>query len=139
MNSVRKTNKRILFAWTIFLSLLILCAQGVTLHVHSFDHNPFQNHHSIDDLNEHSHLNVAHLSIDPSHDEHHNNVPSEMDASPDCILNQVATNVTVLAILTLVLMLILPVLCQNIFFSFHFNISRPWRCYFFPQLRAPPL
>jgi hypothetical protein len=139
MQSFRKTNKRILFAWTILLSLLMLNAQGVTLHVHSFEHTPLQNHHSIDDLNDHSHLNSAHLSIDSSHDGHHDEVTLEISACPNCILNQASTNVTVLALLAMALMFILPALNRTNFFSIHLNISRLWRDYISPQLRAPPL
>ena len=139
MYTFGKTNKRTLFAWTTLLSLLMLYAQGVTLHVHNFEHNPLQNHHSIDDLNDHSHLNMAHLSIDSSHEDHHDEVTSEISACPACILNQASSNVTVLALLAIVLMFILPARCQITFFSMDCDISRPWRYYIFPQLRAPPL
>ena len=139
MNSVRKTNKRILFAWTILLSLLILFAQGVTLHVHSFDHDPLQNHHSIGDLNDHSHLSEAHLSVDFSHNDHHDQVTSEIDATPDCIFKQLSANVAVIALLAMVLMLLLPALCRNTFLRHSRDAGLPRRYLLFPPLRAPPL
>ncbi|MFT7186483.1 MAG: putative membrane protein YeiB [Pseudohongiellaceae bacterium] len=139
MHTFSKPNKRTLFVWATLLSLLMLFSQGVTLHVHSFDHNPLQNHHSIDDLNDHSHASVAHLSIDSSHEDHHDDVTSVISACPACILNQASTNVTVLAMLAMVLMLILPALCRTTFSSIHCGVKHPWRHYFFPQLRAPPL
>jgi len=139
MNSFRKTNKRILFAWTIILSLLILFAQGVTLHVHSFDHDPLQNHHSIADLNDHSHLSEAHLSVDFSHNDHHDKVTSEIDASPDCILKQVSANVTVIALLAMALTLLLSGLCRNTFLRYCRYVALSRRYHLFPSLRAPPL
>ena len=139
MHTFRKTNKRTLLAWTILLSLLILYAQGVTLHVHNFEHNPVQSHHSIDNLNDHSHVSVAHLSIDSSHEDHHDELTSEISACPDCILNQASTNVTVLAILAMVLMFILPARCRTTLFSIHCNNNLSWRYYLSPPLRAPPL
>ena len=134
MQAFRKINKEIRLPLAILLSLLLLCAQGVTLHVHSFEHDSFQSHHSIDNLNEHSHLNVAHLTIDASHDEHHGNVSSEIAASPNYILNQISSNMIMLALLTIILMLVLPILCRYILFHIHFNINRLWQYYFSPQL-----
>ena len=139
MNFFRKIDQRILFAWAILLSLLILCAQGVKLHVHSFDHDPHQNHHSIDNLNDHSHLSEAHLSIDISHEDHHDEVTSEIDACPDCILKQASGNVLVLALLVMALTLFLPGLSRYIFHRHHGVVSIPWRHHLFPPLRAPPL
>lgn len=139
MNSFRKINKRTLVAGTALLALLMLFAQGVTLHVHSFDHKPLLNHHSIDDLISHSHAGVAHLSIDSSHEGHHDKVTSEISACPDCILNHASTNITVLALLAIALMFTLPALCQTTFPIMLCHISPSWRYYIFPQLRAPPL
>jgi hypothetical protein len=139
MQTFRKNNKKTLATWTTLLSVLILFAQGVTLHVHSFDHNPLQNHHSIDNLNNHSHLSLAHLSIDSSHEDHHDGITSEISACPDCILNQASTNVMGLAVLAMVLMFILPAPCRTTFYSIHCHNSRPRRYHLSPQLRAPPL
>jgi hypothetical protein len=136
MHSFRKTNKRLLAVWTLLLSLLMLNAQGVTLHVHNFEHDPLQNHHYIDDLNGHWHLNTAHLSTDSSHEGHHAEVTSEMNASPDCL---VKSKVTVIALLAMFFIWLLPTLCRYTFFRIHRNISRPWQYFLFPQLRAPPL
>jgi len=139
MQIIRKINKRVLFAWVILYLLLMLCAQSVTLHVHSFEHDPIQSHHSIDDFSDHSHKGVAHLSADSSHEAHHNGDTSESSACPDCLTNQFSVNVKVLALLTLAFLLLLPLLCINTFLRVYVDASIAWRFYILPPLRAPPL
>lgn len=119
--------------------MLILSAQGVTLHVHGFDHDPHQSHHSIDNLNDHSHLEEAHFSFDSSHQDHHDEVASEIDACPDCILKQASGTVLTVALLTIVLFLLSLGLSRNRFLPFRSKVSLPWRFHLFPPLRAPPL
>ncbi|MFT6264041.1 MAG: hypothetical protein ACJAWS_000173 [Oleiphilaceae bacterium] len=139
MHSFRKTNKRLLAVWSILLSLLMLNAQGVTLHVHNIEHDPLQNHHSIDDLNDHSYLKLVHLTTDSSHEGHHADVTSEINACPDCLVNQVLSKITMIALQVMALIWILLVVCRTDFPRIHSNIKHPWRHYISPQLRAPPL
>lgn len=138
MDFFRKIDKRILIAWTVLLSLLMLSAQGVTLHVHSFDHDSHQGHHSIDNINGHSHIGGAHLSLDSSHQDHHDETTTVIDACPDC-LKQVASNLLMAALIGIVLFLPVPGLYRNKFPINRGNVSLPRRFHLIPPLRAPPL
>jgi len=139
MQTIRNIDKRVLSAWVILLLLLMLCAQSVTFHVHSFEHDPIQSHHSIDDIADHSHNGDVHLSVDSSHEEHHTAETSAVDACPDCLINQLSVSVKVLALFALVYLLLLPLLCRNTFHRIYDDTNLFWRFYISPPLRAPPL
>lgn len=141
---LRQMKKRTLFLWVFLLSTALLCAQGVKLHVHSFgqehDHDQQYSHIAAEAVAEHSHLSEAHLSTDISHGDHHDEVVSELDASPDGLLKKVSSNILTLALLATVFILLLPTFYQQ---TFHRrrdkNSFLPWRYLFSPPLRAPPL
>lgn len=121
--------------------MALLCAQSVKLHVHNFDHDHDQRHgHITAGAAEHSHLSEAHLSTDVSHGDHHDEVVSELDASPDGLLKKASSNVVVLALLATLFTLLLPGFYQQIF---HRRRDKgailPRRYHLFPPLRAPPL
>jgi hypothetical protein len=142
MTFFRQTTKRTLFLWALLLSIALLCAQGVKLHVHSIDHDHDRQHSHIaaEAVAEHSHLSEAHLSSDVSHGDHHDEVVSELDVSPDGLLKKASSNVVVLALLAAVFTLLLPGLYQQIF---HRRRDKdailPWRYLLSPPPRAPPL
>jgi len=132
--------------WSVLLSLLLLCAQGVKLHVHDLAHG-YDNHsndsyshiHAIDEAGDHGSLSKAHFAHDTSHHELHDEVISEVDISPAGLLKN--TNNSVFAIMLFALFFILMVLIsarqlvqrcresQLILRSCHL---------FSPPLRAPP-
>ena len=140
----RQTKKRTLFLWTLLLSMALLCAQSVKLHVHSLDHDHDQNqqhsHITTVPASNHSHLSDAHLSTDVSHGDHHDEVVSELDASPYGLLKKVSDSVLTLALLTTVFTFLLAGFYHH---TFHHrrdkNIVLAWRYLFSPPLRAPPL
>jgi len=138
MQFIRNINTRVLFAWAALLLLLMLCAQSVTLHIHSYEHDPVESHHSIDQLIDHTHLSDAHLSIDSSHAEHHDGVASEVDACPDCVVNQLSLSLKSIAIITVVFSLFLPLLIKFVFLRIENTPPLLRRRYLSPSLRAPP-
>jgi hypothetical protein len=149
MKFSRKAQKSTLYLWVILLSVTLLCAQGVKLHVHSLDHD-HDHHHGHANLsvteenihieNEHTHLSIAHLSTDDSHIDHHDEVISESDACPDCLLTKIAAKTPFMALLAILFTLVLSEL-------FRYTLNRrvdedepvPSRRYHLtPVLRAPP-
>ena len=146
MTFFRQTKKHTLFLWTLFLSIVLLCAQGVKLHVHSFGHDHDQQHSHIalevevEVEVEHSHLSEAHLSTDVSHDDHHSEVVSELDANPNGLLKKVSSSALTLALFATVLTLLFPGFYQQIFHRRRDKaVFLPWRYLLSPPLRAPPL
>ncbi len=137
-----RTKKRTLFLLSILLSIAILCAQGVKLHVHSLDHDHEQQHSNISSLGvaEHSDMSLAHLSADISHTDHHDEAVSEIDASPDGLLKKGASNIPEMALLAAIFTSLLLGFYQHTFHRRRDNeaIFR-WRYHFSPPLRAPPL
>jgi len=137
----RQTKKRTLFLWTLLLSVALLCAQGVKLHVHSIDHDHDRQHSHItaEAVTEHSHLSEVHLSSNISHGDHHDEVVSEHDASPNGLLKKASSNVVMLALLATVLSLLFPGFYQQ---TFHRRRDKdailPWRYLLSPPPRAPP-
>jgi hypothetical protein len=142
----RQTETRPLFLWILLLSIALLCAQGVTLHVHDLGHGLDRKHdlqHSHIDsefVAEHAHLSEAHLSTDVSHGDHHDELVSELDASPDGLLKKVSTSVLTLALFAAVLALLFPHFYQLTFLRRRDkDVILSWRYLLSPPLRAPPL
>lgn len=136
----RQTKKRNLFLWALLLSIALLCAQGVKLHVHSLDHDQQHSHIATEAAAEHSHLSEAHLSTDVSHSDHHDEVVSELDVSSHGLLKKVSSSVLTLALLVTMFALLLPAFYRQ---TFHrrrdIDTILPWRYHLSPPLRAPPL
>ena len=135
----RTANQPILLAWTFVLTLAIFSVQGITLHVHSLDHNHHHNHPSIDTLDTHSHLSEAHLSFDSSHADHHDELSSEIDACPDCIFKQASSPILAVALLAMLVILLPPALNRAPFPRDRDKARPAWCYHVFPPLRAPPL
>ena len=141
---LRKTSKSTLHLWVVLLALALLCAQGVKLHVHALDHDHHQHdHHTHKNellASDHSHVSIAHLSLDNSHSDHHDKVIYESDACPDCLLTKVSSKLPLAALLAVLFTLLLMGVCRLAFVQrrdiFVF-FSR--RCHFTPPLRAPPV
>ena len=138
-----QTTKRSRYFWNVILSFALLCAQGVKLHVHSLDHASKQNHthnHMVfEDTASHSHLSIAHYSTDLSHSDYHDEVVSEMDASPHGLLEKVSNSVRTLALLAVFLTLFCLYFYRNLLYKRLLNGTViHWRYLFSPPLRAPP-
>ncbi len=141
MKFFRQAQKRTLILWTVLLSLSILCAQGVKLHVHDFDHDHGGHHHDQLDAeySEHAHSSEIHFAHDKSHTDHHGGVIPEMDLSPDGLLKKVSNSVLVLALLAALSFLLLPgVVCQSSRGPREQKSPLTKRYIHCPPLRAPP-
>ena len=122
--------------------MALLCTQSVKLHVHDLDHGLGQQHEHApgDGAVEHLHLAEAHLSIDTSHADHHGEVVSEIDLSPDVLLKNISVSQLTLAIFAILLILPPHRMYRH---SSHrrrkdFTVLM-WRYHLSPPLRAPPL
>lgn len=130
------TDKQSYLIWALLLSLAIICAHGVKLHVHNMDHT----HRPVESVGQHSHDSVFHLSLDTSHAEQHHAVISEIDLGMNALLKDISGTVMTLAFL--VTLIALP-----LYRLFVLIIGRPrghpesipWRYSLGPPLRAPPL
>ena len=145
MNFFRQLQKPTLLLWTVALSLAILCAQGVKLHVHDFEHEHGTSHHDQIDVgsamasSDHSHANGIHFANDISHVDHHGGNIPELDISPDGLLKKISSSVLTLALLAIFLLSFLPRLTRESYQRHHhirLRLSRPY--YYSPPLRAPP-
>ncbi|NOX92308.1 MAG: hypothetical protein GXP18_07630 [Gammaproteobacteria bacterium] len=129
--------------WVLLLSVALLCAQNVTLHVHSLGHDHEQQHAHASSgmmLAGPSSLSAPHLSSDLSHAGYHNEIVSELDASPDVLLKKVSGSVLVSALWLTVLALLLPGFSQRLFHRHRDRaVTFSWRYLFSPPLRAPPI
>lgn len=142
MNHFRQMKKSTLLIWTLLLALAILCAQGVKLHVHNFGHDHEQQFSSISPevVTEHSHLSDIHLTTDISHADHHDEVISEQNASPQALLKQISSYGSMLAIFVITFILILySAYVVTVHRRFDINIAIARRYILSPPLRAPPL
>ena len=142
MNFFRKTKTRNLNFLAILLSLALLCAQGVKLHVHNLDHDHGQQHNQTlaEGTLEHSHLSVAHISSDVSHDDHHEKVVTEIAVSQESLLIKASCVISLLALLATAFTFFLLVFYRYTFHSHReHDANIPWRYYISPPLRAPPL
>ena len=142
MQKFREMNKAKLFAWIVLLSMGLLCAQNVKIHSHNLDHDHFQEHghNSIENIAEHSHIAKAHLSTDISHADHHDEVVSETDASPNALLKNISSQVLTLTLLVTTFLLLSPKFYQYLSYRRrNDDIWLPRRYQYSPPLRAPPL
>jgi hypothetical protein len=142
MDFFRQAQKHTLILWTVLLSLSILCAQGVKLHAHDFDHGHTGHHHDQLDsgyYSDHAHAGGIHFANDKSHVDHHSGAIPELDASPDGLLKKVSNAVLVLALLSAMSYFLLPGLLRQTYHRIREQkIPLPRRYIHSPPLRAPP-
>ncbi len=136
MNSFRRINNRTLLGLSLLLSLALLCAQGVRMHVHELDSS---HSHLIDKTDGHENLSKAHFAHDTSHSEGHDNVVSEVDISPAGLLKNLYNNISVIAIFALFITLFWFVSAPQLMQYQRERKPIVHRYYAFsPPLRAPP-
>ena len=141
MNFPRACQKSTLLLWAVLLSVTLLCTQHLQFHIHSLDHEPYQHHDDLLSNNgDHSHVATKHLSIDASHQDHHDEVMLEMDASPDSIAKPTSVQIPSIDLLILYILLFALGVCRSLGYK-----TRPFaegllqrHFYLIPQLRAPP-
>ncbi len=111
MEFFRRINRRRLLQWSLLLSLLLLCSQGATLHVHNLDHGHdghLQHTHTTDEGGAHTRLSKAHYAHDRSHAEYHDNIVSEVEVAPEGVLKSLSSKILTLALLAILFTLLLP-------------------------------
>ncbi len=135
-------SKKVLWVWTVLLSMVLLFGQNLRFHVHSLDHADNQqfSHMSVELSDDHSHPGDAHLSSDTSHSDHHAEIVSEIDTSLNALLIDTSSKILTLALLITLLVFYLPGFCQLIVHRRYIHpVINFWRYHFSPPLRAPPL
>ena len=140
----KKNNKKdkILWTWTILLSIVLLFGNSIKLHVHDLGHahDHQMNHDLIIGHGEHLTVARAHLSIDNSHSDHHVDNVLEIDISPNALLKVLSGKVFALALLSTLILLFLSGFYPFSFRRLHSNNVIFSRRYLLsPPLRAPPL
>lgn len=133
--------KRTLIIWVFLLSIALLCAQGVKLHIHNFahDHEPHQSL-ALEVATEHLHQSDIHLTTDVSHADHHDEVVSEQNANPQALLKKISSYGPMLAIFVIAFTFLLhsfKVITLHYRRDNDLIITR--RYILSPPLRAPPL
>lgn len=140
MNYFRQTSKRTLFLWTLLLSIALLCSQGIKLHVHNLDHNHEHSHAGLQSTTDHSQLSKVHLSTDITHEDHHDEVMSEIDISLYGFMKKVSNGLLTLALFVTLFTLLYTGFYRKTFYRRSNKIVLiPWRYINSPPLRAPPL
>lgn len=119
MHFFQKKNKSTQLLWMAFLSIALMCSQGMKFHLHGLDHgddDPHRAHQSVAVEHEHMTLSNLHSLNDLSHVDHHNEIVSEIDTSKNALLKNIAGKVPALAFLVAVLSLLLSVFIRDISF-----------------------
>ncbi len=137
MELFRQINKRILLLWSLLLCLALVCAQGVSLHIHIFDHDEYPHQaHAIDDA-EHNHISKAHSAFDTSHN---NSTASDIDIDPDGMLKNTSSSISAIAFISFFFTLIVFVSSRQLVYCRKESDVLLCRYYLIsPPLRAPPL
>ena len=139
MEFFRRINRFALLLGSVLITLSLLSAQGVALHVHSFEHGSNESHaHGMDGASDHAHLNQVHFIYDETHHDYHDGVVSEIDVSPEVLLKSFNNILAIVSVAFFVLLVLLPALRQlvcryrasKLIFNKHYALS--------PPLRAPP-
>jgi len=139
-------NKQSLLTWVVLLSISVLCAQGIGLHVHSMDHE--QDGHmvlatSMGDFSKtshnHEHISKPHSSLDSSLIYHHSDVSSSIDISPDGLLKNTNNNIFSIDVLAFIFILIMLTPARLILHRIQEPTIKLRNHYILsPPLRAPP-
>lgn len=143
MESIRHLHKGIVLLVSFLLSLSLFCTQGAALlHIHDTDHDhsngKFHDHISTEAPN-HSQINKVHFALDASHLDHHDDITVEVDVSPEGVLKNSTNNILTLALLTFLLVLLLPATAIQLFCNLKKSaITLTGRYVLSPPLRAPP-
>ena len=138
MTSYRPQIDRLAPMWVVILSLMLLWSQGVRLHVHSYAHE----HERLSASDRHcalDHGSEVHLAIAAQDAEHHADVMSELDISPEGIPAHAGVQLFVWGLLT-ILILFEPLIRKGLVIPRHtIHWRLPWRFHVLsPPLRAPP-
>jgi hypothetical protein len=92
MSFFQRMHKPTLFLWVLLLSVALLCAQGVKLHIHSFGHDHELRHNIAPEVaTGHLHQSGIHLTTDVSHATHHDEVISEQGLNSQALLKKMSS------------------------------------------------
>lgn len=143
MNFFHKTNKRTQFMWLFFLSIALLCSQGMKFHLHGLEHDVDDLHHAHQSVAaEHAHMTLSNLHPlnDLSHSDHHDQKVSEIDLGQNGLLKNLVSKVPALAFLVSIFSILLSFYIRDTNFRHPNNdVVTYWVHHFSPPLRAPPL
>ncbi len=142
MGFFRRILRRTLLLWSLLLSLSLLCGQGIKLHAHNLGHDHDESivhTHAADEVSDHSRLSRSHYAHDTSHSEHHSDVVSDVDVTPDGVWKKLSSNMLTLALFTLLFVLVLSAPLRQRVHRYRESKSILFRRYLLsPPLRAPP-
>ncbi len=142
MHFFHKTNKRTQLLWMAFLSIALLCSQGMKFHLHGLDHDVDGRHHAHQSVAaEHANMTLSNLHPlnDLSHLDHHDQKVSEIDLSQNGLLKNLVSKVPALAFLVSICSILLSVYIRDTNFHHPKNdVVTYWVHHFSPPLRAPP-
>ncbi len=139
---VRKIKPVTSILWVLLISMTLICAQGTKLHVHYLD---CQHDTSIglltitEDNHGHAQHGKIHLAANGSYDDHSEEGTTELDVSPQGLLKNLSSVLSLLLVITSFFMLLLPEFTR--LFLRHNRDSCSiafWRYVLSPPLRAPP-
>lgn len=142
MHFFQKKNNSTQLLWMAFLSIALMCSQGMKFHLHGLDHGDddlHRAHQSVAVEHEHMTLSNLHSLNDLSHVDHHHEIVFEIDASKNVLLKNIAGKVPALALLVSIFPLLLTVFIRDISFrSPRSDVEAYWSHHLSPPLRAPP-
>lgn len=99
MTFFQRMHKPTLFLWVLLLSVALLSAQAVKLHVHNFGHDHEQRHSIAPEVaTEHLHQSGIYLTTNVSHATHHDEIISEQGLNSQALLKKMASYGPMLAI-----------------------------------------
>ena len=138
MQKFREMNKAKLFAWIVLLSMGLLCAQRARDSALNLEQSAVAE--DVNGCQVRLEAVLEKLSADISHSDHHDEVVSETDASPNALLKNISSQVLTLALLVTALLLLFPRFYQYLSYRRrNDDIWLPRRYQYSPPLRAPPL
>ena len=129
--------------WAFMLCVALAFAPSVKLHIHELDQAPLWGTSGLPELasehSVHSHATEVHASTNLSHEDHHDGVVTDLEASPKA-LTKVLVNVLVMAVFVVVALFVLNTKTGRLFTRPHDNTRPPPARYHLVQpVRAPPL
>lgn len=123
--------------WVLILSLTLLSAQLVKLHIHTFDHD--YSGHSETEISGHNSIALLHFVTDQSHADHHEGTILEIETTPSVQTKNASNLLPILALISGFFSIIF--LTKPIFWIHPIredDLPLSDRSFFTPPLRAPP-
>jgi beta-lactamase regulating signal transducer with metallopeptidase domain len=129
--------------WAFVLCVVVAFAPSAKLHIHELDHEPLGGANTLAVLANssplHSHATEVHAAANLSHDDHHDGVVTDIEASPKG-LTKVLVNVLVMALFVIITLIVL-INATGLLYTRPVDSTRssPARYHLVQPVRAPPL